>query len=204
MVLGVLLGLLMTPAYMIPAFSVVSQVGPGGVLEPSAVLAPFVWTTAAMMFATLALSALLVPFTYVPAARYALYRDLRAALQWKVVWGQIRAGGPAFRRAWGTSAAYLLVVGATVTGGTVPLMLLQFGLVTGGPGPGQVAWAIGGMLAFGTVYALVVVLAIPVSVVLSHLWGEWARGAYRLEESPAYGGPRADAAAAAPGPVDGA
>lgn len=102
------------------------------------------------------------------------------------------------------SAAYLLVVGAVVTGLTVPLMLLPLGLVSGDPDPSAFAWTAVAALVFGLVYAVLLVLAIPVSVVLSHLWGEWARGAYRLEESPAYGGPRADAVAAAPGPLDGA
>lgn len=83
-VAGAVFGALATPIYMIPVFSVISQVGPNAVPEPAAALAPFVWTIAAMTFATMAFSASLVPFTYVPAARYALYRDLGTALQWKV------------------------------------------------------------------------------------------------------------------------
>lgn len=136
------------------------------------------------MLWVLALTCITLPLVQVPEARYALWRDLGMAFQWKVTWNQIRAGGKRFRRAWGFGVLYIGCVLLALTVPLLPLAALPFTLSSGEPSPATLALALAGVVLGVALYLVALVIAVPASIVQAHLWGEWAREAYDLEHAP--------------------
>jgi hypothetical protein len=152
-------------------------------------LVTFVWM--------LALMTLTLPLYQVPEANYALYRDLRAAFQLKLTWRQIRAGGERFRRAWGFGALWITIVLLVILLPMVPMGLALPTIPSGGPSPVALTFAVVALAVGVVLYVAAVLLGVPAALVQAHLWGEWAREAYDLENAP-----RRSEAAAEPSEVE--
>lgn len=127
-------------------------------------------------------SVVMVPFIQVPAARYALYRDLSMAFRWTTTWRQVKAGGATFRQAWRFSALYVVCVGfiaqlwafANIAG---PLFALSSGETTAGL-VYLATWA-----AYPLIYLAASLIAVPALLLQAVLWGLWAREAYALGDA---------------------
>jgi hypothetical protein len=179
---SMVVNIVVTPLAMIPAFAPIVAAGPGVVERIGSVYAGALVFYAVLMVVSAVESAVLVPAMYVPELRYALYRDLSAAFQWQVLWRQMRAGGRAFRRAWVVSAGYLVVVLALSSVSFVPTIALQMRILTGAADRSEYSLLALAGLSFFPVFAVLVVLGIPASIVIAHLWAEWARETYGLDD----------------------
>jgi len=204
MVASLVLSVPLSIAVALGAIGFTARVTGGGLEQPGPeflVSLALMWV--GMMLLVLVETAAVLPFAYVPEASYALYRDLGRALRFRTTWRQLRAGGPLLRRAWGFGAAYVAVVMVFVAGPLLPAIAAP--VIAGSTGRGlNVTIILGSLAAWLVTYALLLVVAVPAALVQAHLWGEWAREAYRLEDSPDFRGPRADATAVPPEPAEGA
>jgi hypothetical protein len=157
----------------------------------------FVLIWVIIMVWMLAMTTLTLPLYQVPEANYALYRDLREAFRFKLTWRQIRAGGERFRRAWGFGALWISAVLLVVMLPMVPMALALPTIPSGGPSPVALTFAVVALALGVVLYVVAVLLGVPAALVQAHLWGEWAREAYDLENAP-----RRSEAAAEPSEVE--
>jgi hypothetical protein len=175
---------LSVPFTLILIFAIGLLAGFSGGSGPD-VLVPMALSWLGTMAFIIVLSVPMLPFVYVPEAGYALFRDLSLALRLKTTWRQIRAGGPLLRRAWGFGAAYITLVILAIELPLLPVMAAPMLADTLGPGPVFALMAFS-LVVWLVVYLIVLVIAVPASLVQAHLWAEWARKEYALEELPAY------------------
>lgn len=157
--------------------------GPSAAQSPAFPLTVYAVTMVATLGFSLLPSVITLPLIQVPLAHYEVWRDLGAALKPRLTWQQIRRGGRLFRRAWGFGAAYIAVAIAVGMLAFVPLFATPFYAAFGTVTTTGLGVALGAMILGGLLYLALLLVAPAAIVVQAHLWGEWAREEYDLENA---------------------